>query len=253
VFVRRYTDEQLAEAVAASASFTEVLRRLGLRPAGGNHRSVRRHVERLNLSTAHFDPYAAARSRRGRYAMRLADVLVEHSQYPRKHLKRRLYETGLKQRRCELCGQDENWHGAHMALILDHINGVADDNRLENLQIVCPNCAATLDTHCGRNGRTVREPRPCERCRTPFVPRRPEQRYCSRECGVRWTRPGAVSRLGARRAERPPHEELQRLIDEEGFEAVGRRYGVSGNAVRKWLQRYVDEARDAAGHDAAAA
>ena len=38
-----------------------------------------------------------------------------------------------------------------MALILDHINGVATDNRLENLQIVCPNCAATLDTHCGRN------------------------------------------------------------------------------------------------------
>ena len=35
-----------------------------------------------------------------------------------------------------------------MSLILDHINGVPDDNRLENLQIVCPNCAATLAVAC---------------------------------------------------------------------------------------------------------
>ena len=37
-----------------------------------------------------------------------------------------------------------------MALILDHINGIGNDHRLENLRIVCPNCAGTLDTHCGR-------------------------------------------------------------------------------------------------------
>ena len=58
-----------------------------------------------------------------------------------------------------------------MALILDHINGVADDNRLENLQIVCPNCAATLDTHCGRANRRPLEEYPCERCGTAFRPR----------------------------------------------------------------------------------
>ena len=64
-----------------------------------------------------------------------------------------LFEEGLKERRCEMCGQDENWHGRTMSLILDHINGVPDDNRLENLRIVCPNCAATLETHCGRKNR----------------------------------------------------------------------------------------------------
>lgn len=49
------------------------------------------------------------------------------------------------------CGQGEEWMGKKMSLILDHINGVHDDNRIQNLRIVCPNCNATLDTHCGKN------------------------------------------------------------------------------------------------------
>jgi len=59
-----------------------------------------------------------------------------------------LYQEKLKNKVCELCGQDENWNGKKMSLILDHINGINNDNRLENLRIVCPNCNATLDTHC---------------------------------------------------------------------------------------------------------
>ena len=73
-------------------------------------------------------------------------------------------------------------------LILYHINGVGTDNRLENLQIVCPNCAATLDTHCGRNVLHSQVEIECGRCGKGFVRRRPEQRHCSRECGTRWLR-----------------------------------------------------------------
>lgn len=40
-----------------------------------------------------------------------------------------------------------------MSLILDHINGINNDNRLENLRIVCPNCDATLDTYKSKNKR----------------------------------------------------------------------------------------------------
>ena len=64
--------------------------------------------------------------------------MVENSSYGRGHLKQRLFAEGLKQRRCEECGQEETWRGKRMALILDHINGVPDDHRLENLRIRLP-------------------------------------------------------------------------------------------------------------------
>ncbi|MEA2223958.1 MAG: hypothetical protein QOH83_2334, partial [Solirubrobacteraceae bacterium] len=44
-----------------------------------------------------------------------------------------------------------------------------------------------------------------------------------------------------RRAERPPYDQLLREIAETSFSAVGRRYGVSDNAIRKWVRQYERE------------
>lgn len=182
----RYTEQQARDAVAASFNYSEVLRRLGLRPAGGNHRLIRHWVDDVwRIPTEHFDPDRSRHQKLGADPVPLELVLVEHSTYSRRTLKQRLFSSGLKQRRCELCGQDEVWRGRRMGLILDHVNGVPDDNRIENLRIVCPNCNATLDTHCGRRNRLDVEPRECRHCGESFVPRFPKQRYCCRDCGQR--------------------------------------------------------------------
>lgn len=170
----------------------------------------------------------------------IEEILVAGSSYSRNSLKKRLWSSGLKRRECELCGQGETWLGRPMGLILDHVNGVRDDNRLENLRIVCPNCAATLDTHCGRKNRLEVE-RVCERCASPFRPNRPEQRYCSAACGRRYLREGTPN-TKLRRVERPPYDQLLREIAETSFSAVGRLYGVSDNAIRKWVLQYEREA-----------
>lgn len=240
----RYGEREAREAVAESRSYSEALRRLGLRPAGGNHALFRKYVDRVwEIPTDHFDAGASVRRRPSTTARPLAEILVRRSSYSRGKLKERLFRESYKLRQCELCGQDERWKGRWMSLILDHVNGIPDDNRLENLRIVCPNCAATLDTHCGRKNRRERPVRSCLRCGREFTARYAGHRYCSHSCGCRWDR----SRLrgqpkpNTRKVQRPPYEQLLAEIEATSYSAVGRKYGVSDNAVRKWVRFYESE------------
>jgi len=243
VFVPRYSKSEARRAIAASLSYAETLRALGLCATGGNWRTLRIWVQRWDIATDHFDPRAAQKKGLRRRPRPLSEILIEGSSYSRNHLKNRLYREGVKERRCEICGQGELWKGRPMGLILDHVNGVRDDHRLDNLRILCPNCAATLDTHCGRKNRLELADRECLRCGLAFRPRYRRQRYCSRACGTRSPRPSrGVPKPERRRVERPPYEQLVREIAQTSYLAVGVKYGVSDNAIRKWVRQYEREA-----------
>src|SRR5215470_4328823 len=132
----RYTQAELEHAIASSLSFSEALRKLKLCTTGGNHLTIKKYCQIWNISADHF----LTQSERIRInppspnAIPLAVILVEHSTYSRFRLKERLFKEGIKKPICELCGQDTWWHGKKISLILDHINGIRDDNRLINLR-----------------------------------------------------------------------------------------------------------------------
>jgi DNA-binding CsgD family transcriptional regulator len=73
----------------------------------------------------------------------------------RSHVKLRLINAGLLPSRCQRCGITD-WRGRRLALELHHINGRGRDNRLENLQILCPNCHSQTSSWGGRNGNPQR-------------------------------------------------------------------------------------------------
>jgi 5-methylcytosine-specific restriction endonuclease McrA len=240
-----YSEAQARTAVAGSKSYAEALRSMGMCASGGGTATLKKWVRRWGISTSHFDPYANARGPRIGRRRPLEEVIVENSSFNRGHLKQRLYEEGLKKPRCELCGQGEFWLGVRISLILDHMNGRGRDHRLENLRIVCPNCAATLDTHCGRNIRMI-DDRVCAECGREFRPRHLDQRYCSLYCGIHHERPHLrVPRPETRKVPRPTYEQLKDDLAHMSWVAVGRKYGVSDNAVRKWMRWYERDAEAA--------
>ena len=245
-----FSEADARAAIAQSSSWSGALRLLGYEAKGANYRTLQRWARDWGIATSHFDPNLGRRRAMQERAISLDRILVENSTYSRWQLKRRLLAAGLKQPVCELCGQGESWRGRQMSLVLDHINGVSNDHRLENLRIVCPNCAATLDTHCGRN---LPRHRICPSCEQPFAPAHIRHRYCSQKC---WGTVAAGLYRGTehpetRKVDRPSYEQLQTDLRSMSFVAVGRRYGVSDNAVRKWLRWYERQAERDASPDAA--
>ena len=81
-----------------------------------------------------------------------SEVFVENSTYARHRLKTRIYnEQMLDTKHCAICKTDDMWNGKPLIFILDHINGVNNDNRIENLRLLCSNCDSQLDTYKSRN------------------------------------------------------------------------------------------------------
>ena len=147
----KYTKELLEENVKGCYSFAELCRRLGLAPEGSNPKTLRRKMDEFGVDYSHFTGKAWNKNPsnpvyKGKYLAKLC----EHSSLPSSKAKNLVYKLGLKENKCEICGITE-WLGKSLVCELHHINGDSTDNRIENLQILCPNCHSQTDNFRSRN------------------------------------------------------------------------------------------------------
>ena len=224
----KYEKEFFSNIIKNSKNLSDSAKNLGLKPSCGNRKTIKKYISKYNINTSHFFvDYSIRKIRKNNIKL----ILVENSTYIwTTDLKTRLYKEGLKKPICELCGQDENWQGKKMSLILDHINGINNDNRIKNLRIVCPNCNATLPTHGGKNiGKYG------------FVNHSEKKHYyckCGKEMDKKAKQCINCYTIIQRKTIRPPYDQLKNEIKELGYSATGRKYGVSDNAIRKWIRFY---------------
>src|SRR5438128_609335 len=154
----KYTRELLEPIVRDSLSIGQVLRRLNLRQTGGNHRNITLRIRLLGISTDHFRGRGWSRGETvcshpvvAHVTQRITraddEVFIENSPILSGfRLIRRLLKRGWAFR-CDECGLTE-WRGRPISLQLEHVNGIPNDNRFENLRLLCPNCHSQTGTYC---------------------------------------------------------------------------------------------------------
>lgn len=144
-------DEEFKQLIASSYSYCDCAKKLGMSPYGENSsKQLKKRIAELNCDISHFSAAKAAKQASTKYTM--DEILTENSAYTnRGRLKVRLISENLLEYRCSICGNEGEWLGQPLSLQLDHINGINNDNRLDNLRFLCPNCHSQTDTFSGKN------------------------------------------------------------------------------------------------------
>lgn len=146
-----YTKELLESHVKECYSFAELCRRLGLKPEGSNPKTLRKKMDEFEVDYSHFTGQAWHKNPENPvYKGKYLPELCEHSSLSSSNIKNLVFKLKLKENKCECCGLSD-WQGKPIQCELHHVNGDPTDNRIENLQILCPNCHSQTDNFRSRN------------------------------------------------------------------------------------------------------
>lgn len=233
-----YTIEEFKQAVEESYSIAQTLTKLGLSPKGGNYRVFKRFVKLYDVNTSHFTGQGHMKGKTNNFRTTpLSEILVKNYEYSSNKLRKRLITEGIKEHKCECCGLKE-WLNEPIPLELDHIDGDHYNNTLENLKILCPNCHAKTPTYRGKNKRSKNS----QTLKNKNQILRTKKIYNCSSCEVQLKekcKTGLCSSCyskSQRKVERPPKEQLLQEVKRSSYVDVGKKYGVSDNAIRKWLK-----------------
>lgn len=261
-----YDEQTFRNAVEKSFSIAQALTLLGLDPSGGsNYRNFNKSIKTFNIDTSHFTGQGHLKDKTHSWSKKtpLDKILVEDSSWNYTNgLRLRLIKENILANVCSECGISD-WNGKPISLHLDHINGKRKDNRIENLQILCPNCHSQTNTYCGKNIRVPEklisefniniELAPWEQRQiiadelknknSHHNPSIKTVSICS-NCDNFTSSSDSKVCFTCHNTNRPfkvPHpskDELQKLLWEKPTTLIAKDFGVSDKAIEKWSKKY---------------
>lgn len=150
----KVTQEQLQLAVDKSLSVAQVCRELGIRPVGGNYKTLNAKLKLFNIDISHFTGKAwNVGEQYKNFGKSYSDeevFKVDSAISTNKNVKKRLLLRQHLTYNCNYCGISE-WMDRPIVLELNHINGVNTDNSISNLELLCPNCHSQTDNFRSKN------------------------------------------------------------------------------------------------------
>jgi len=222
--VEQYSKEELEDFVKNSKTFCEVLGKMGYLRRGG-HPSTRL-VDKLkffNIDYSHLEQDTKYKNDGTRSD---DEVFCENSVVVQSTVVNH-YINKVPRKFCSICGQSDEWNGKKLVLILDHINGIYNDNRIENLRWVCPNCNSQLDTTGSKNKQSK-----CIDCSKII---KKDTLRCD-ECNKKWLEKINYNVQYVNKI--PERNDLKKLVRNNSFCKVYNLYGVSRKRLIGWLKRY---------------
>ena len=150
--IYKLSDEQFVELLKNSSTISEVLFKLGYSVKGNSwgFAKVKQRMSDLNLDGSIFKGKSPVTKYGTLHKVNASDILKPNCKHARSVLRRYVIKNNLIPYRCAICGCVE-WQGRTLSLELDHINGINNDNRIENLRFLCPNCHSQTTTYGSRN------------------------------------------------------------------------------------------------------
>lgn len=215
-----WSEDVIKEAVSHCQNYAETLRYLDY--PYNNKGTLVKKIKQYNINIDHFT-FRADSHNSGYIPVENYFKIGTHIKA--QDLRKKLVKEGYKEDKCEICGCPSEWQGKPLTLQVHHINGNSSDNRLENLQILCPNCHTQTDNYTGKNTDLTKKINYCKICGAEVS----WERDLCPKCSVKErTTPCTVDKETL----------LKDFIELKNFTQQANKYGITTVILQRWYRDY---------------